>query len=783
MARHGTWLRLALLSACAGGVLRGFTVPAGAQPAAAPEGGKLEEVVVTAQKRTQSLRKVPISVGVVSGKELAQRRVTDFSELQNVTPGLSFDGANTPRGAGIAIRGIGTVSFSDAIEGSVGIVLDGVPIGRQGAGFTDLADLERIEILRGPQGTLFGKNASAGIINIITKAPTSTLTADSGVSYGEHGDFKVHARVSGPVTDDGKIRVSLSGYETQRDGYIHNVINGQDSNNRFEWGLRGKIAADITDDITLLIALDYTQRDVDCCLWTTRTYGSGLYGTGNNVIETAQKRYGITAGPDNLDVAQNGRVYQQQQTHGAAATLTWRLPNDYTLTSISSARSWHEQDNISSSQTPEDLLQINSGNIHQTQQSEELRLNSPAGSRFDLVAGLFAYYEETQDHYLQEGSLGVGDAYPFLGPLLTAPFGRIAQLGVFTTDYAAFADLTYHVTDNFRLFGGVRETHERVHTDFSRNTPAGDLSWAIVEPSSSAPFYGTGNDNKDARSFRAGAQYDVLPNITTYFTAARGYKGAGFEVGLDQNYIRVVQPEVPMSYEVGVKSDLLDHRLVVNADLYHTVFNNYQAQTLVATTGGLVFDTANAGSVLSQGAEVDFTAVPLPGLTVNGGLAYTDARFSDFKVGECYTGQAVNGTGCVQTSPGVYSQDLSGKSLPASPKWNTTFGARYEAPLSDRLRGFAAVNWTWRSATLLAENQDPLSLQKSYSLVDAQFGVVLDRHLTFTVFAKNLFDQRYAESIFDTPFDSGAATSRGGTSQFIPEGAFRTVGAAIDYRY
>ncbi len=737
----------------------------------------VEEVVVTAQKRSQSLQDVPISISAVSGDALAQRRTTDFSELQKLTPGLSFSGSNTPRGAGVAVRGVGTVSFSDAIEGSVGIVLDGVPIGRQGAGFTDLADLERVEVLRGPQGTLFGKNASAGIINIVTKRPSKAFTFDGGVSYGEDADLHVRADVSGPLGWDGRVRGRLSAYDTSRDGYIANQATGEKLNERGEYGLRGKVEVDLTSDINLLVTADYTDRDVKCCMWTTRTYGSGLFASGFNIIRTQQIANGIVAGPENLTVREDAPNYERQQTRGLVGELNWKLPGGFTFTSITAARSWHEVDNNDADQTTLNILDLNHGAINQRQFSEEARLASPTGGRIDYVVGVFYFNQGTRNDSVQRGSLGL-DLLGVIPAGRGLTFSRDAILKVNTENYAAFGDVTWHVFDRARIFGGLRETHEELATSFNRFTPPGNLQWPNLPP-----FAGTGRTSDTATSWRIGAQYDIQPRIMGYATIARGYKGQGFEVGLDQSYIRVVQAEIPTNYEVGIKSELFARRLVLNVSAFRTDFENYQAQTLVTTTAGLAFDTANAGSVVTQGVELDFTAVPVRGLTVSGGLSYLDATFDSFKVANCYTGQAVNGVGCIQTSPGVYSQDLSGRRLPNTPHWNPIVNVRYERDLRTGVSAFGSLGWTYRSDALLAQNQDPLSLQKAYSLVDGQLGVTLRDRVTLSVYAKNIFDQRYAESIFDTPFDTGSPTSRGGTSQFIPIGAFRTVGVALDFRY
>lgn len=767
-----------VLAACAFGRAEAQTA-APAEEARQPT--TVGEVIVTAQRREQSLQDVPVSVAAISGEVFAERNITDFAELQQITPGLNFAGANTPRGAGVSIRGVGTVTFSEGIEGSVGIVLDGVPIGRQGAGFTELVDLERVEILRGPQGTLFGKNASAGVINIVTKRPSAAPSAEGAFSYGENRDLKIQGGVSGPLGLDGDLRGRLSTSISSREGNVFDV-SGTDYNDREEVSIRGKLEWDATEDLNLLLSADYTARDVECCIWTTRSYGpAGLFNTGFNVIRQQQQLAGVAAGPGNRKVALSGDIYQKQLVHGLVGEVNYSL-GDFTLTSVTGYRTWVENDNNDADQTPLDLLDVNLGDISQEQFTQELRLTTPTGGRFEGVAGLF-YFDQTADtETLQRGSYGLYLLNPLVPPSLR--FGRAISQSVDTENFAVFGDITWNVTDRFRVFGGARYVNEQVDFRFDRRIAPNSLQFALGGPSY-APLSVRDSVEETAWTYRAGLQYDLTPDVMVYATAARGFKGPGFNALVDLTVVRRVEPEIPTSYEAGIKAALFDDRLQLNAALFHTTFEDFQAQSLTTTGTTLSFDIRNAGELETQGLEADFTAVPLEGLTLSGGFALIDAVYNDFEGAECYSGQFTLGTGCVQLSPGVFVQDLSGEELPGSPDLTYNLTARYERDLGGSgLSGFGQLAYAWRDETLTAQDQDPRSLQESYGLLDGALGISdPDQGWTLTLFAKNITDENYAELIFDTPFDSGSATALGGQSQFVGFNAQRTVGVRFDFAY
>lgn len=727
-----------------------------ASPAPATEEAGGDEIVVTAQKREQSLQDVPLSVAVLSGEQLSNRNITEISQLQTTTPNFSFQGSNNPRGAGIAIRGIGTNNFSSAIEGSVGIVVDGVPIGRQGAGMTDLFDIQRVEVLRGPQGTLFGKNASAGVLNIVTTDPSYTWGGRVQATYGEFDEFVLRGTVTGGITQNLAFRASA--YLTKRDGYIRNVFDDSRLNNRDEWGGRAKLLWEPADNIRVLVAGDYSSRDAECCMWTIRSFGN------NANVRNQLTAAGIVPGPNNREVALDGNTFIRQETYGGSVQVDVESASGITLTSITGMRWWDAVDNNDADQRPTPALNINNGDSHQRQFTQELRLTSPSGRPFEWVGGLFLF---NQDYELGNSQQGTFDQ--------TLPPGVQLSRAIFvendTQNFAAFADATWHLSDRFNVFGGLRYTVERLNTHFRRFPNPGTV------------LLGPRVDQKSKRvdgawTWRLGAQFRPTEEITLYGSVARGFKGGGFNALQDSTVLRTVEPEIPTSYEVGAKTELFDRRVRFNIALFSTDFDDFQAQAIgVSDTGTLVFDVINAGSLRTRGVEADIHINAGGGFTLMGGAAYTKAEYTDFAGAPCYFGQTV-AQGCI-VSGGQSRQDLTGKELANAPKVTANATARYETEVSAAgATVFGQLSYAYRGKTFTALDLDPKSVQKAYGLLDAQLGFALpgDRMRAW-IWGKNLTDKSFVELIYDTPLDSG------GQSQFFPSTAARQFGATVEYRF
>ena len=741
----------------------------------------LDEIVVTAQKREQSILDVPISVTALSGELLEDRGFNEVNDLQFIAPNLTFSQGNTSRISNLAIRGVGTLTFSDSIEGSVGIVIDGVVIGRAGGGLFDFADIERIEVLRGPQGTLFGKNASAGLLNIVTKRPSDVPEFDGSVSYASPlGQFKASASVSAPISDGAGFR--LSGFYNESDGLIDNPLDGRNLNGTEEYGIKGKLDFDLGSATNLLLIGDYSERSGECCAWTLRELsaggpGTGLLGSGFNLVGAQALGAGIPVGPENEFTLATGSFENEGKTGGLSATLTHDLSDTMTLTSITAYRSWEQFDNNDADQTPLNLLDLNDGLSEQDQFTQEVRIDYAGSGPLSGTAGVFYFDQSVDADQTQQGGYGL-DVLGVLPPgtLLDRSFLNTND----TTNIAAFVDATYAVNDTVEVFGGVRLQNEQLDVSFTR-TNQNPLSPLVLGPAF-APVDQSIEVEDTALSWRLGARADVSPEVNVYASVARGYKGPGVNVTTDVVQLAEIEPEIPTSFEVGTKTLLAGGRVNFNAAAYYTTFDDFQAQSLTTSDAGtLLFGLVNAGELEVYGVEGDFNAQLTSDWFLSGGFSLSEATFKEFENAPCFSGQTV-AQGCVNVAPAgappQFAQDLSGSDLPNAPDFTFNATTSYDLPelsFAGGLQPFVSGSVFYRSSAILSTDNDPRTDQDGYALFDASIGVRSpDETWAVTLFGKNIFDQDFVELIFDTPFDDG------GFSQFVNPASQATVGLRLD---
>ena len=735
----------------------------------------VQEVLVTAQKRTERLQDVPVSVAVVSANKLAQQNITSVHDLTLVVPSVSFNDSSNTRGQGMSIRGVGTLSFSDGVEPSVSTVVDGVVLGRQTGSMFDLIDIDHIEVLRGPQGTLFGKNSSAGVINIVTQRPADTFGGAYNFSYGELGETKAGATVTGPVVA-GKLDARLTAYYDSNNGYIHDVTTGSDLNAQQQYGVRGKLLFTPNDSLDVLAIADYAMTTGNCCTPTIRsvTPNSLYYG------KPYASYVGVTPGTDNEDTSADQNSVNQQSTAGISVEADQRL-GGYTLTSISAYRQYNEYDNLDSDLIPLDLLDLNNANQKQQQASEELRIASPVHQPVEFVAGLFYFYQTLKTTTQTEGTLGA----------LPPPeyFGSQVNRGITTNNEAVFGQATWHVTHGLSVIGGLRYTIDDQKAFFDRFKLPGAFT---SMPLSVAGPPLTANDlssNEQKSTVHAAIQYEFSPDLMVYASYSRGFKGAALNL---LNFLSAAQvasggylvaPEIPTDYEVGFHATVLERRLQVNGTLFDEDFKNFQATAYDAAANSTTL--VNAGELRSRGVELETIATPAHGLNLSANLAYTDAYFTDFPDAPCYPGElAVAGSRCHALGASDV-QSLAGQPLNNAPRWSLTLGASYthSLPWHD-LTGYADVNYAYRSAVNYSLDEDPNTVQQGFGVVSLNTGVQFPAHkVRVGLFARNLFDTRYVSYIYPSSFQAGNASTKAGYSQFFSEDSRRIVGVAISGKF
>jgi iron complex outermembrane receptor protein len=744
-------LRARLLAGAAAGLL---AFPAAAQAQAATGGrnvSTVEELVVTAQKREERLQDVPIAINVVSAGQLQAANMNETADLQYLVPGVQVNQLNAPRAFGVFIRGIGTTSFStQSIEPSAAYVVDGVVYGQAGASVQDTPDIERIEVLKGPQGTLFGKNASAGVVNIITRQPSDTFEVDARVQFAEpYDERKAELVVTGPIAKD--VKFLVSGRLNQHDGYVHNVYDGRRLNNRNDYGVRAKLEWTPGDRLDVTLTGDWFQRWADCCIYTLRQVGPNP-----SSVEQQSLAAGIVPSSKNRDQNIDGGVISHEDNYGAALQADYRLGGGYTLTSITGYRRWWTNDGLDTDSSPLDILNTNYANYWQNQTSEELRLTSPTGGRFDYVVGLY---------YFDQGVTYTGRQTYVTIPVPGLSFLNYIDAG--TINYALFGQGNLHATDKLTFIAGARVLKDRYRAFRYKVDPLfGGVDTAEATKSDTGFVW------------RLGAQYAFDRDRMAFATITRGYKGGGYDTNPTVPGLPSVGPEHPTNIEIGVRTYWPEQRLLLNATAFHTIVTDYQANVVAfdPVTGVYSNHITNVAKLRTQGVEFTAAWKPLADadltLTLNG--AYMDAIYKDFPNSPCVGGQT-EAQGCIG---GLW--DVSGLTLTRSPKWKLDLDARYVRPLGDTGLQIDFEGMIDFQTKMYVAAHLPEFLQPDRTLINASVGIgPEDGRWRLAVFARNLTDQNYFTTLTQTPFGVAPVS----LSQYPLYEAHRIVGASLAYKF
>jgi len=688
-----------------------------AAPAESNDGSEaLAQVTVSATRREEPLQRVPIAVSTVSGDLLERANHTGVGFLRSEIPTVNFRTQSSNKDTSLFIRGVGTISTSPGVESSVSTVIDGVVYGARGQATLDLLDLERVEVLRGPQGTLFGKNASAGVVSILTRTPSEQLSGFGDVSYYGAGDeLRVRAGVSGPISDT--VRASITGLYADYDGDVVNVTNGETVNGYRHVGGRGKLEIAPSDDLKITLSADYLHSNDNPVLVVSSStliaYPSGAV-TQNPAF--AAGLLPVVPSADNRRISSDFNTHVEDDNWGLAAQVDWNL-GDHTLTSITAYRGWNNtqfQDGDRLSRIYQQFPRSHDrGDLVFTQYSQELRLASPKGQFFEYVGGLYYFYGKDTEIYRRDVTSCTGSTSAPIVPGLTPCFPGSADFvtnwgearyGTLNKNYAIFGESTLNFTNRFRGIAGLRWTHDDLSFYHGRESTATATN---AVPGVRPPIENAGSTSEDGVSGRAGVQFDITDTVTSYVTYSRGYKGPAYNVYFNMQALDtpVLKPEESNAFEIGLKTSSFGNRLIANFALFDTQFDNYQANYFDTVNGAVVTRLINAGEVSTRGAELDFSARPIPALTLSGGLAYVRARIDRFN---CPVGAAA-------------SCQVNGKPLPYSPDWKGNVRATYVVPLSFH-SGWdleLGTDYNWQSDTQYDIAQSPVAIQDAYGVWNA----------------------------------------------------------------
>jgi iron complex outermembrane recepter protein len=762
--------RLAIVTAL--GCAMAWQAPAHAQdaapaPANAPDASASQaipgEIIVTAQRREQRLIDVPLSVQAKTGAALTKAGITDGRGLEQVSPALSFESGYSPQTTSLAIRGVVSIANEGGIQPSVGVVVDNMPLARQGEVTLDLADIERVEILSGPQGTLFGKNSTAGVVNIVTKKPTDHF--DAGYELTGTSDKEAIAKAYLNVPLGSIFSARVNGYYRYLTPKVPNSA-GPDEFGQRAYGIQGKLLMDLGRTTFLLTGSYNHEYDTLGALFVIKPLAGA--------VGALQQQVNPFIGFGETRIAQNTPSYNRAHEYSVIGELNSELSDRLKLTSITGYRSYRYIDeidvdagptggNVGSGLSPNPLgypigwygyLDNHEGGTYRYF-SQEARL-AYSTSRVDaILGGYYQRYRETRflrNPFLFDGSFAPGD--PSLAGVqffnLTALNSRIKD-----DTAAVFGDVTVTILPTLKVFGGLRYTHEKLGLRYHRDTffnPVDGFFDPITGINSAPPIEQLDITMQEATSKhnnlsgRAGIQWQPSRNLNYYFSYSRGYKGpaANQGTGVVSAATSLLNPEIATAFELGAKQRLFDGKLDIDIALFKQKIKNIQ-QTSVRP-GSVSIDLINAGALKTDGVEFNATGRPFPGLTLAAGVVYNHARYSGDVSFSC--GPTAIGAGTCENSPGPGLQSLDGKRAIAVPKWKVVTSGDYSYDLPGPYKLDFTVAYNWRSSIQYQLFEDPLTLGEARGILDASVGIATDNdRWQLTVFVKNLTNKFYYNNL------------------------------------
>lgn len=767
----------------------------------------LEEILVTAQKRVQDVQDIPVAVSAYSGQELTKRGISDMFDLQHIAPGLLVSHNQTATSSNFSIRGIGTSSNNFGLESSVGLYVDGVYRARQSSLINEMADVEQVQVLRGPQGTLFGRNTPSGAILLSSVKPSHENGGYIDVTLGDYGLFSLNGAIGGSLVDDvWAWRATVFGKE--RDGFVENIGQGEDLiGDRSRYGTRLQLLYTPNDVFTARLIADYSELDEVCCAAVTKKNNfssfAGSLGTdslltllgGNVISETREEDYVM---------ALNQLPTSENEDKGISLQMDWALDSG-TITSITSFRDFQTIDDIDGDFSNVDLFsRIN--DAEQSSFSQELRFTQQT-DKMEYVLG--AYYFEQDVETFTRTSVGPAfNAFFFADPALSPLFAQYAGLnaalgGVLPpvslnplpagssarnfmeqdhSAYALFAQFDYDLTDKLGLTVGLRYTDEKKDLNgtfeqdnlgpaldptnpFSLTTlalPGWGYSGVITEIGARPDIDATLKDDQVTGTLKL--TYRPDDDTTYYASYATGYKSGGTNTDrINPAFETIFEPEHAETFELGLKKDMPDNNLRVNATVHFSKTEDLQTNSF----SGAGFNLINAGEVEAKGLELEAWWYPSDTLSIVGAFIYNDAEYKDFDGANCQISSFFH-FGPAGIDPGApispltglpdFSQgcDRTGEGIQNNPEEIFILSATKTFPFADGKEAYISADYNYRADQLHDGNNEPLKSQGSYSLLNMKAGLRFDDgDSELSLWVRNVTDEYYYYQAFDVPLQTG----------------------------
>ncbi len=716
------------------------------------QAGALEEVIVTATKRAESLQDIPITVTALSANTIQEAGIHDISDVAALVPALTVSSNLNPFASALRIRGFGTSQNDPSLEASVAFILDGVYMGSSGLAMSDLTDVERIEVLQGPQGTLYGKNSNAGVVSVITKDPNLEETEGYvELSLGDYSMQRYVGSATGPIADT--LGYSIAGSWHETDGWMESAT-GDDLNDARDWNLRGKLLWLPVDTLSALLTVAHVDRDTSCCAadaTQTAAVTDQLVARGLPVPKNDAFDY-----KNNVDIDSRFDL----QSDAVSVKLDYELETAV-LTSLTAWSDYDYKTSTDADRSQLAVLGLIDDKYTGEQYSQEFRLTSDLDGPLQYMLGAFLAYEQRTRGGTGDGVVVVGDdmipvggKQTGLGPL----FASLVQPGdtVYfdnkweTQTYAVFGQSTYDITEDWAATLGIRYTTETKDADL------------LTQPFSTAPTFGSGASlverafapidesfNRDTDGFTglANLTWFVTAQTMVFTSVSTGSKSGGFNGVAGEGAPREFKDEDTTNYELGIKSQLFDNRLQLNASAFYTEFSDLQF--LAQQPSGVGTFVSNAAEGTSAGVDLNVSAAPWPWLSLSGGLQYLDAKYTDGELDEL---------------------DFE---VPYAPTWSGNLSATLLLPLADGVtylrNDYSFMGDHFNNPTYQAD-----SVEQDKNLLNIRLGW-RNADWDAAAWVKNATDEVYATL-------SAAPIAYSGTDAFWLE-APRTYGVTVRYSF
>ena len=704
----------------------------------------LEEIVVTAQKREEGLQDTPIAVTAFTSAALEDKNIDNIAQLANFTPNLIFDTTSPvsglSSGAVVFIRGIGNTDFSLTTDPGVGTYVDGVYISRSAGGVLDVLDVERIEVLRGPQGTLFGRNTIGGALNIISRKPADELEGKIELSVGNYGRQNVRASVDIPLGDTLLSTFAVS--SKQSDGYVDRVLIGDELGDIDKLSFRGSIVFEPSDSWDFMLSYDNTQIDEASAGSTiagftpgagTAGYGLAVFGdVGLGLQDLAQY---VTDGEDDKSFG-TGLSGTDLDIYGISLASAYHGEN-FDIKYTVAYRETEGEFSRDPDNSPNAITETDNPDYEHEQTSHELQITGTAfNDRLTYAAGLFYFEEEGTDNVFVSVFLPTPD--------FAAGFPAVISnyADVDNTSEAIYLQASWSLTDIFSVTGGVRRTEDEkgfVYTQYIGADAEGNgypfFPGAVNEDGVFAPGLlplvgegsGASSETFEQTDFKFGLDATLSDGTLLYYSFSQGFKSGGFVLRYVESVpdVRTFEPETLDTHEIGLKWQGFDDRVRVNTAVFFSDYEDVQV-TFFDNLGGPI--TANAGTVDIKGLEIELTALLTDNLVLDMGYGYTDAEYDEIN----------------QIEGLSLSIDESAK-LVNTPENSFNIGLEYTLPLDANEMSFR-VDYSYTDDIYNDSQNSPFLFQESVEVVNASVRFSIGESMDFVVFSKNLADERYIES-------------------------------------